>query len=138
MSCTTPGTNVIGAHVVDELCGRARTILTWTHRHADHRQPRPWLGSVGIALAVSAVLLTGAGLALPVLALCAWWWCFRMPFAWLLPLGLGVLGAAWITVGAGLLVVLPISTAGLIWASIAATFALLAALARALAHRTFD
>jgi hypothetical protein len=138
MCCSMSATRVIGARAVDVLRGRAWTLSTWIHRQADHRQPRPWLGSVGIALAVSAVLLTGAGLALPLLALGAWWWCFRMPLAWLLPLGLGILGAAWVTVGAGLLVVLPLSTAGLIWASIAATFALLAALARALAHRTSD
>jgi hypothetical protein len=137
MSCTTPVTNVIRARVVDELCGPARTLSTWIRRQADHRQPRPWLGSVGIALAVTAVLLTGAGLALALLAVCAWWWCFRMPLAWLLPLGLGVLGAAWVTVGVGLLVVLPLSTAGLIWASIAATWAVLAALARALANGSF-
>jgi hypothetical protein len=132
-----PATSVIGARAIDALCRCGCALSTWIHRQADHRRPRPWLGSVGIALAASAVLLTGAGLALPLLALCAWWWCFRMPLAWLLPLGLGVLGAAWVTVGVGLLVVLPLSTAGLIWASIAATWAVLAALARALASKRF-
>lgn len=110
-------------------------VLGWFRRQADHRSPRPWLGSVGMALAVSAVLVAGVYFALPFLALCAWWWCIREPAAWLLPLGAGLLGAAWITVGVGLIGLLSLSTAGLIWASIAALVAVAGAVARALADR---
>jgi hypothetical protein len=106
-------------------------LLGWLRQEADQRQPRPWLGSVGIALAVSAVLLAGLDLAIPLLAVCAWWWCLRMPLAWLLPLGLGVLTVAWVTIGAGLIATLPLSAAGLLWASIAAFVAMAGALARA-------
>jgi hypothetical protein len=111
--------------------------LSWFRQEANRREPLPWLGAVGMALAVSAVLVTGVDLALPFLALCAWWWCIREPAAWLLPLGAGLLGAAWITVGVGLIALLPLSTAGLIWASIAAFAAMTGALARALTDRRF-
>ena len=111
------------------------TVLRWFSRQASLREPRPWVGSVGIALAVSIVLLTRVDFAVPLLAVCAWWWCIREPAAWLLPLGAGLLGAAWITVGVGLIGLLPLSTAGLIWASIAAFVAVAGALARALAGR---
>jgi hypothetical protein len=106
-------------------------ILRWFHEQADQRQPRPWLGSVGIALAVSAALLTELYVALPFLALCAWWWCPRMRFGWVLPLGAGVLGTAWVTVGLGLIALLPLSLAGPVWAWIAAILATSSALARA-------
>jgi hypothetical protein len=88
-----------------------------------------------MALAVSAVLVAGVDSTLPFLAVCAWWWCIREPAAWVLPLGAGLLGAAWITVGVGLIALLPLSTAGLLWASIAAALALLGALARALTDK---
>jgi hypothetical protein len=110
-------------------------VLSWFCLRANRREPLPWLGAVGIALAVSAVFVTGVDFALPFLALCAWWWCIREPAAWLLPLGAGLLGAAWITVGVGLIGLLPLSTAGLIWASIAAFAAVAGALARALTGR---
>jgi hypothetical protein len=112
-------------------------VLSWFSHQADQREPRPWLGSVGMALAVSAALVAGVDIALPFLALCAWWWCIREPAAWLLPLGAGLLGAAWITVGVGLIAILPLSTAGLIWASTAALFAVVGALARALTGGRF-
>lgn len=35
-----------------------------------------------------------------------------MRLAWLLPLGLGVLGVAWVSIGAGLIPVVPLPTAG--------------------------
>jgi hypothetical protein len=110
-------------------------LVSWFRQEADQRQPRLWLGSVGIALAVSAVLLVGLDFTFPLLAVCAWWWCVRMPLAWLLPLGLGVLTVAWVTVGAGLIAVLPLSAAGLIWASIAAALAVLGVAGRAIAHQ---
>lgn len=111
---------------------KGTVVLSWLRHEADRRQPRLWLGSVGIALAVSAVLLVGLDFAFPFLVVCAWWWCLRMPFAWLLPLGLGVLTVAWVTVGAGLIAVLPLSVAGLIWASIAAALAVLGVAGRAI------
>lgn len=107
-------------------------VLSRLRHEADQRQARPWLGSVGVALAVSAVLLVGLDFAVPLLAVCAWWWCLRMPLAWLLPLGLGVLGVAWVTIGAGLIAVLPLPTAGLIWASTAAALAMLGVAGRAI------
>jgi hypothetical protein len=111
---------------------RVNGLLSWFRHEADQRQPRPWLGSVGIALAVSAVLLVGLGFSFPLLAVCAWWWCLRMPLAWLLPLGLGVLTVAWVAIGAGLIAVLPLSAAGLIWASTAAVLAMLGVAGRAI------
>jgi hypothetical protein len=119
-------------HFPGTLTVHAATLGGWFREQADQRQPRLWLGSVGIALAVSAVLLVGLDFALPLLAVCAWWWCLRMPLAWLLPLGLGVLGVAWVTIGAGLIAVLPLPTAGLIWASIAAALAVLGVAGRAI------
>src|ERR1700733_5031445 len=103
-------------------------VLNWIPQTTNRRAPRPWLGAVGIALAVSTVLVTGVDFVLPFLALCGWWWCIREPAAWLLPLGAGLLGAAWITIGASLIALLPLSTAGLIWASLAAVVAVAGAL----------
>jgi hypothetical protein len=57
-----------------------------------------------------------------------------MRFVWILPLGLGALGAAWVTVGAGLFALLPSSTAGPVWAWIAALLAAASALARAITN----
>ena len=131
MSATTR----IRARVPVVLEANAGTLLRWFRHQADRRQPRPWLGSVGTALAVSAVLLTDLDVALPFLALCAWWWCTRDRSAWLLPLGAGLLGAAWITVGVGLIALLPLSSAGLIWASIAAALALLGVAGRAITQQ---
>ena len=114
------------------LSNELRVLGSWLRCQPDHRLTRPWLGSVGVALAVSAVVLTDIDIALPVLALCAWWWCVPERFAWLVPLGAGVLTVAWVTVGTGLIAILPLPTAGLLWASFAAAVALLGAALRIL------
>ena len=108
----------------------ARAATAWLTAEADQRQARPWLGLVGIALGSTAVLLTDVPVLLPLLAVCAWWWCARERFAWLIPIGAGVLTVAWVTVGVGLIALLPLSTAGLLWISLAAAFALLATAVR--------
>lgn len=113
----------------------ARLAWAWLRTQAEQRSSRPWLGIVGIAIAVSAVLLTSVGVLLPLLVVCAWWWCPRERFVWLLPLGAGLITVAWVTVGAGLMAILPRPSADLLWMASAAWFGDLAVLVRILAER---
>ena len=69
----------------------ARAATAWLTAEAGQRQARPWLGLVGVALGSTAVLLTNLPLLVPLLAVCAWWWCPRERFAWLIPIGAGIL-----------------------------------------------
>jgi hypothetical protein len=131
MTCAASGSRTAHARLSLAVAVHIRAVCTWLRTEADQRTARPWLGLVGMALAVSAVLLTNDGLALPVLAVCAWWWCPRDRFGWLLPLGTGILTVAWVSVGSGLITLLPLSTAGLLWTSWAAGLAVLAAAASA-------
>ena len=108
----------------------ARAATDWLTAEADQRQARPWLGLVGIALGSTAVLLTNVPVLLPLLAVCAWWWCPRKRFAWLIPIGAGMLTFAWVTVGVGLIALLPLPTAALLWLSFAAAPALVATAVR--------
>lgn len=117
------------------LEGLARQLIAAAAR----REPQPWLGVIGVALAETAALATGDWWLLPPLVLCAWWWCpSAWRWTWLQPTGLAVLGAAWITVGVGLIHQLPLLPAGLLWAGGAELLALLATAARALADSRRD
>ncbi len=117
------------------LAGSAATVLARARAEADSRRARPWVGVVGMGLATTAALLTDLPLALPLCAVCAWWWSPREPFVWLLPLGAGAITVGWVTVGTGLMAILPRPSAGLLWMASAAWFADLAVLSRALADR---
>ena len=95
------------------------------------RRQRPWLGLVGVALAVTAVVLVGQLWLLLSLALCAWWWCpASWRWTWLIPLGAGLVGVVWATVGSALLAVFPLSAAGLLWGASAVGLAALGAVVR--------
>ena len=88
------------------------------------RQPRPWLGMVGPALAGTAALVVGDWWLMPPLAACAWWWCPReWPFTWLVPVMCAPVGAAWVAIGRALFTTLPVPLAGLAWASLPAFLA---------------
>jgi hypothetical protein len=95
------------------------------------RHQRSWLGLVGVALAVTAVVLVGDLSLIPPLAICAWWWCpTSWRFAWLIPLLAGLVGVLWVTVGSALLAVFPLSAAGLLWGASAVGLAALGAVVR--------
>jgi len=65
------------------------------------RRPRPWLGLLGVPLALTAALASGLWWCLLPLGLCAWWWApRRRGWEWLAALQLGMVGAAWTTIGA--------------------------------------
>ena len=125
---TGPGAQRCVAVVSVEHAARAATA--WLTAEANQRQARPWLGLVGVALASAVVFLTNVPVLLPPLAVCAWWWCPRERFAWHIPIGAGILTLAWVMVGVGLIALLPLSTAGLLWISLAAGFALLGTVVR--------
>jgi hypothetical protein len=98
---------------------------------ARSRRPRRWLGLVGVALAVTAVVLLGDLWLLPPLAICAWWWCpTSWRWTWLIPLGAGLVGVLWVTVGSALVAVFPLSAAGLLWGASAVGLAVLGAVFR--------
>jgi len=126
------------ASVASEVGGRLRNGICASvvriRRQAVHRTPRPWLGLIGLGLAASAALLINDPFLMPALAVCAWWWSPRVWFAWLMPLGAGALTVTWATVGAGLIAILPLPTAGLLWISTAAVIALTGTALRILLH----
>lgn len=124
-------------HRMDNLAltRSAATVLARARAEAEGRPARPWIGVVGIGLATSAALLSDLPLATPALAMCAWWWSPRERFAWLLPLGAGLLTVAWVSVGADLMTLLPRPNAALLWTASAAWAASLAQLGRALTER---
>ena len=72
------------------------------------RTPLPWVGMVGVPLAVTAAILTASWWALVPLAGCAWL-CAPGSWAWewLIALETGLLGAIWAALGADALMTWP-------------------------------
>lgn len=102
--------------------------------HASHaRRARPWLGLVGLPLAVAAALPAGQWWALVPLGVCAWWWCPRdWGWEWLTAMQMGLVGGAWASVGADALVTWP-DHRGLIlaiWIDVAGVLGVASAVAR--------
>lgn len=97
------------------------------------RQPLPWVGKVGVPLAVIAVILTGTWWALVPLMGCAWL-CTPASWAWscLVAMETGLLGALWAALGAYALTAWPSHRPmiGAIWALSAAAIAVIAFLRR--------
>lgn len=95
--------------------------------------PLPWVGRVGVPLAVTAAILIGSWWALVPLAACAWL-CSPGSWAWewLISLETGLLGALWAALGAYALMMWPDHRPmiGAIWALSAATAATIAFLRR--------
>lgn len=97
------------------------------------RQPLPWVGKVGVPLAVIAVILTGTWWAIVPLTICAW---LCTEDAWarrgLIALETGLLGAIWAVLGAYALGVWPShrQMVGAGWASAAGAIAAIAWLCR--------
>jgi hypothetical protein len=106
------------------VVGRVGALLVMAHRESVRRQSRRWLGTVGVGLAMTAVVLTGV---FPLLALCAlacWWFLPGERLAPALAVGFGVVGVLWATVGIGLLAIEPTLLAGIQWVWLALMLAL--------------
>jgi hypothetical protein len=98
--------------------------LDYIANEAAGRRTRPWIGLVGVALAAMAAMLVGDWWLLPLLAICAWWWCPQeWHGTWLVPLLRASVGVLWVSLGVGLFVLLPLPFAGLIWAAMAVSLA---------------
>ena len=120
--------------------GRTPVAATGVRRHAatlrkivGARRPLPWLAMVGVPLAATAALASDQWWALVPLGFCAWWWApCDDPWGWLTATFLGIVGAAWVTVGTTALVTWPVRS-GLIlvlWIGVACALAVVSWLAR--------
>jgi hypothetical protein len=96
------------------------------------RTRRPYLGTLGVALAIQATLLTGLLWLVPALAFLAWSWNRGDLEAVFVAVGLGLIGTAWTTVGVSLMPLSPGSflLPGAVWIALALLMATASAAAR--------
>lgn len=94
---------------------------------------RPYLGTLGVGLAIQAALVAGAWWLCPALAFLAWAWTARDLQATTVAVGLGLIGYAWTTIGMSLIPVTPghFALPGGVWIGLA----LLMAGASHISHR---
>src|SRR5690348_8787077 len=78
---------------------------------------RPYLGTLGVALALQAALVAGAWWTAPPLVVLAWSWNGGEPEAVFIAAGLGLIGTAWTTIGVSLVSLSPGSffLTGVVW-----------------------
>jgi hypothetical protein len=96
------------------------------------RTRRPYLGTLGVALAIQAALLAGLWWLAPALVFLAWSWNRGEPQAVFVAVGLGLIGTAWTTIGVSLMPLSPGSflLPGAVWIVLALLMATASALAR--------
>jgi len=82
---------------------------------------RPYLGTLGIGLAVQAAVVAGVWWLVPALAFLAWAWNAGDLQATTVAVGLGLVGTAWTTIGVSLIPLAPgqLALPGLVWVALA-------------------
>ena len=93
---------------------------------------RPYLGTLGVGLAVQAAVVAGAWWLIPALAFLGWSWNARDLQGTAIALGLGLIGTAWTTIGVSLIPLAPgqFALPGAVWIALALLMASASHIAR--------